>query len=1552
MDDNDTPEDNRDNAPADSEDSRDATAAPQARTPPVVGLGGSAGSIQALQAFFASVPAHTGLAYVVVLHLSGEHESTLAELLQRSTQMTVLQVQESQRFEPDTVYVIPPRKSLRAIDGYLQLAELPRGRYPHTAVDLFFRTLADTHGANAAAIVLSGVDGDGAIGIKRVKERGGLTIAQDPEEAQYGGMPRAAVGTGMVDWVLPVEQMADRVLTYFRLAQQIKLPPEQGPQPAQMPQQPGSADEAALRDVLTFLRTRTGRDFSYYKRATILRRIGRRMQVNGIEDLPGYLTCLRTRPGEAGALLQDLLISVTNFFRDANCFTALEGNLPRLFQNKTSGDSLRVWVAACATGEEAYSIAMMLSEHARTLESAPQIQIFATDLDEDAIRTAREGIYPATIEADVSEERLRRFFVKEHRGYRVRRELREMVLFAVHDVLKDSPFSRLELVACRNLLIYLNRDAQARALETFHFALGPGGLLFLGSSESVEDGSALFSVLDKKHRIYVHRSTPRIGLPVAPGPGTLAIALEAQQSARATSPVTVAGPAFAQAAITARPGAALDGRATSWGELHFKLLEHLASPSLLVDAEHDIVHLSPSAGRFLQYGGGEPSRNLLRAIHPGLRIELRAALYQAAQAEAPIDVPPVPVDLNGAPLSVAMTVTPVPDIAPGLLLVTLRAAATPGELARPGEEGAEATESVPLAHHLDRELERLKAHLRDTVEQYEASTEELKASNEELQAMNEELRSATEELETSREELQSINEELTTVNHELKNKVDELGHSNSDMQNLMDATAIATVFLDREMRITRYTPSAVALFNLIPTDVGRPLTDLTSQLDYAGLGDDAQRVLDRLVPVEREVSEAGGNWYLARTLPYRTLDDRIAGVVLTFVDITERKRGQEALRRSEERFSAIVNQAAVGVVQVSPGGRVTFANQCCQELLGYSDGELNGSILLDAVHAPDRAATERLLEGLMRDGEHFRTESRWLRKDGSVIWMHISGNSLLNPDGQPSSILVGTDITERKRAEEALRRSEEHLRLIIENAVEYAIFSTDRERRVTTWSAGARRMLGYAEDEVLGQRYDIIFTDEDRTAGVPQHETEKAEREGSATEDGFRLRKNGERFWASGALTPMRDASGQVVGFVKVLRDQTDVRTAHEALERSRAELIAALDQQQRIGAELEAANTQKDRFIAVLSHELRNPLAAIGSAAQALQLGALKAKVRTRASQIVLRQTNVMRLLLDDLLDVSRLRLGKLALTLQPVPIGTVVNMALESSRGTIEGAGQHLTVGIPDRTLLVDADPMRLAQVLSNLLGNAAKYTPGGGHIELKAEVRGDSLALSVTDDGAGMSPETVGSMFEMFWQRSIADQAEQAERGRSGLGIGLALARSLVALHDGTISGASDGLGKGSRFTVVLPLSRAAAPAPTAVVAPRPSDVPAPPLKILIGDDNTDTAWSIAQLLKLSGHELQVAYSGAEALRLAGEWRPDVAVLDIDLPDLSGYDIARRIRTEPWGRAMLLVAATGWAQADDARTAVGAGFDTHLAKPVDMSALEALLQQHAVNGAGGSA
>ncbi len=870
---------------------------------PMVGLGGSAGSVQALTEFFRAMPPDSGMVFVVVLHLSPSHESTLAEILGRATTMHVVQAEDGQKVQPDHVYVIPPGKYLTTVNGHLRLIDLQSERGKRVAVDLFFRSLADTHGPHAAAVVLSGADGDGAIGIKRIKERGGLTIAQDPDEAEHPGMPRASIGTGMVDWVLPIADIPRRLLAYRDNEIRLKLPPEESPEPAQRGLSKDD-NEAALRDVLVFLRTRTGCDFSYYKRATIVRRIARRMQVNGVEDVPTYLNHLRTHLGEAGALLQDLLISVTNFFRDRESFKALEEHITTLFQDKGPGDTLRVWVPACATGEEAYSIAMILLEHAEHLEAPPTLQIFACDLDDAAIRVARAGHYAAAITADVSEQRLRRFFVQDHHGYHVRRELREMVLFATHNLLKDAPFSRMDLISCRNLLIYLSSEAQNRVLDTFHFSLRPDGRLFLGTSESIDDSSRLFRVLDKRHRIYGRLLGQRMGLPMPTGPGSL-LPVIAAGSLMQSAPI-VHGKRFTQ-------GAAIQHTASSWqgfehaslAELHFRLVERLAPPSVIINADQEIVHLSEHASTFLRFTSGEPSMNILRVVHPMLRGELRSALFRASETNDIVEAKGVPCEIDDLSWLIDLRVSPASELAPGCYLVIFdKHSAT---IQEDGSQAELAPSHEHFVRHLERELEQTRARLRDIVDQSEASTEELKASNEELQAMNEELRSATEELETGREELQSINEELTTVNQEMKVKVDEIAHANSDLQNLMASTSIATVFLDRNLAITRYTPSAVRLFHLIPGDVGRPLAHLNPRLDYPDLMADAEQVLRSLVPVEREV-RGNGDWFLARIQPYRTLEDHIGGAVLTFVDITERRKATEALREQLaelERFNTV-----------------------------------------------------------------------------------------------------------------------------------------------------------------------------------------------------------------------------------------------------------------------------------------------------------------------------------------------------------------------------------------------------------------------------------------------------------------------------------------------------------------------------------------------------------------------------------------------------------------------------------------------------------------------
>lgn len=1102
------------------------------RKVPVVGLGGSAGSIEALQEFFAAMAPHSGLAFVVVIHLATEHQSMLGEVLQRCTRMRVMQVTERLHIEPDSVYVIPPGMLLQSEDGALRLSQIPEGRATHVAVDVFFRTLADSHGPHAAAVVLSGLDDDGSIGIKRVKERGGLTVAQDPDQALHGSMPRNAIATGMIDWVLPVRDMPGRLLQYFRLEQAVELPPEEAP--ADSPSLAGRG-ESELRDVLTFLRTRTGRDFNQYKRATVLRRIGRRMQVNGVDNLAGYLNCLRTRPGECVELLNDLLISVTNFFRDPDCFHALAGQIPSLFEGKGPNDVVRAWVIACATGEEAYSVAILLSEYARTLEAPPVIQVFATDLDDEAVQAARDGVYPAAIEADVSEERLRRFFLKEQRGYRVRRQLRESVLFAVHDVLQNSPFSRLDLVTCRNLLIYLSREAQQRVVEIAHFALVPHGRLFVGSSESAEDDPKLFSVVDKKHRIYVQRPPVR-GARVLPAAASMLTHSSELQYPMRNTPVA-AGHAFEQGQASAAAG--LREAPRHWAEMHLQLLERLAPPSVLVDADYDIVHLSPSAGRFLHLAGGEPSRNLLKSVQPELRLDLRAALYQAALHGQEVEVPPVAMSMAGGTVVAGLRVAPAHEAGETLFLVLFDVRPAPGETTR---QEAGRLPADPLARHLDAEIERLKSHLLETVEQYEASSEELKASNEELQAVNEEMRAATEELETSREELQSINEELTTVNHELTEKVEELSQANSDMQNLMDATRIATIFLDRELRIMRFTPAAVALFNLIPGDLGRPLTDMATQLDYPQLGDDARRVLERLVPIEREVGQSDGGWFLARLMPYRTHEDRIAGVVFTFIDITERKQAEEV----RMWLSAVVSSSSDAIISFALDETILSWNTGAHKLFGFTPEEAIGQPMSMLQGERSEEHLRMLAEvAAGRSVEIVDTVRR--RKDGGRVHVALTASPIRDAGGR---LLAGTalarDIGAQRAAAEALRQSEERLRLIMENAVEYAIFSMDLERRVTTWNAGARRLLGFTEDEMLGRPGDVIFTPEDQAANAPEKEARTARREGRAADERLHMRKDGSRFRGTGIMMLMRNQSQEAVGFLKILRDLSRAEPAPE----------------------------------------------------------------------------------------------------------------------------------------------------------------------------------------------------------------------------------------------------------------------------------------------------------------------------------------------------------------------------------------------------------------------
>lgn len=852
------------------------------QTPPqflVVGVGASAGGVEALQAFFTHVPPESGCAYVVILHLSPEFESNLASILQAVTSLPVTQVSARVRVEPGQIYVIPPSKHLTIVDGHIVilLTTLPGER--RAPIDIFFRTLADSHHEHGVCVILSGTGSDGSLGLKKVKERGGAVFVQHPDEAIWAEMPRSAIATDMVDEVLPVAAIPARIAAYEAALGTVIIPAE----PEQRPEE----QQHALREIFTLLRLRTGHDFSEYKRPTLLRRIERRIRVRGLPDLPAYARFLHDAPDEAHALLKDFLISVTHFFRDAEAFVALgQEALPRLFAERRPDDQVRIWVMGCATGEEAYSIAMLCVEQIEDNPDGPSVQLFATDIDEAALARARAGLYTATDLADISPERLRRFFVREGHHYRVRRELRERILFTSHNLLKDPPFSQLDLISCRNVLIYLDHTAHERVVGTFHFALKPGGYLFLGTAETVDGAGDLFTSLNYPQRLFQRRQGGR--LPV-----------------RAAAILSLPSPAPPSTPSPAEQGEQPHERISS-SELHQRLLEQYAPPSLVVDADYEIVHLSERAGRYLQMMGGAPTTNLLTLIRPELRSELRAALFQATQHQANVEARNLNVRIDAQAEHVTLHVRPVlprGDSARGLLLVLFEPEAAGPRDVEPLEPGN--AESAP---QLEEELRRLRVRLRTSSEQYELQAEELTSTNEELQALIEELRVSSEELETSKEELQALNEELRTVNQELKVKVEEATQTSADLQNLVNATDIATIFLDRRLCIKRYTPAALTLFNLITADHGRPLSDVTHQLHEVDVLAEAERVLNTFQPVEREVRASDGRVYVLRILPYREADDRIGGVVLTFVDITARAHAEAARCESEARLQQLYDQ--------------------------------------------------------------------------------------------------------------------------------------------------------------------------------------------------------------------------------------------------------------------------------------------------------------------------------------------------------------------------------------------------------------------------------------------------------------------------------------------------------------------------------------------------------------------------------------------------------------------------------------------------------------------
>ncbi|MBE0539791.1 MAG: PAS domain-containing protein [Verrucomicrobia bacterium] len=837
---------------------------------PIIGIGASAGGLEALERFLSHVPKKSGLAFVIVQHLDPTRKGIMPELLQRATAMRVIQVKDRTPVQTDQVYVIPPNKDMSILHGVLHLLEPASPRGLRLPIDFFLRSLAQDQQEHSIAVILSGMGSDGTLGLRDVKEKGGLVLVQDLATAKFDGMPRSAIDSGLADIVAPVDELPGRILAFLQ-----RTPLVQTSERALE-----DKTRSALDKAIILLRTHTGHDFSLYKKNTFYRRIERRMGIHQIDKIAAYIRYLQENSQELDLLFKELLIGVTSFFRDPAVWEELRSSvLPALLAKRPSGHAVRAWVPGCSTGEEAYSLAMVFKEAVGKLKPAKNftLNVFATDLDKDAIDKARHGVYPANVAADVSPARLARFFTKFEGGYRVASEIREMVVFAPQSLIQDPPFTKLDILSCRNLLIYLAPEMQKKLIPLFHYSLAPAGILLLGSAETIGGFTDLFASLGGKTRLYRRTESALREGPIE-FPSSFAPRLPAGAEERPETKTPLSLQTLADQLV----------------------LEHYAAPTVLANDKGNILYVSGRTGKYLEPAAGKANWNIFAMAREGLRYELTSAFQKALGRKGPVEFKGLRVRSNGGEHYVDITVQQLAEPEPlrGLVIIVFADVNAPLETKPAGPLGkhGQATVHKVRLTELERKHQQVCMELQTTREEMQSSQEELRSTNEEMQSTNEELQSTNEELTTSKEEMQSLNEELQTVNTELQAKVDELSRSNNDMKNLLNSTDIATLFLDNELRVRRFTTQATKIIQLIPGDVGRPITDLASDLLYPELPTDAREVLQKLGFAERPVRARDGRWFTVRIMPYRTLDDRIDGVVITFTDITVAKRLEAQLR--------------------------------------------------------------------------------------------------------------------------------------------------------------------------------------------------------------------------------------------------------------------------------------------------------------------------------------------------------------------------------------------------------------------------------------------------------------------------------------------------------------------------------------------------------------------------------------------------------------------------------------------------------------------------------
>jgi two-component system, chemotaxis family, CheB/CheR fusion protein len=1362
-------------------------AAARVRRFPIVGIGASAGGLEAFIQLLDPIPPGLGMAFVLIQHLDPTHPSRLVEALARKTDMPVQEIVDGMVVRPGNVYVIPPNTEVSVLGGAFAVSpRAQRPGKPHMPIDVFFRGLAAERRSQAIGVVLSGTASDGTEGLRAIKAEGGVALVQNPGTAKFSGMPESALAAGVVDLSLTVPDLASELI---RLARH----PYLSTPAAEPPPHPGA--DADLQKVLVTLRDAVGVDFSDYKEGTIRRRLARRMAVRKADTLKDYTALLQGSEEEAQALLDDILIHVTSFFRDAEVFGALKARVfPDILKHKPAKAPIRMWVAGCSTGEEVYSLAISLFEFLEGTRSKRPIQIFGTDLSETAIGRVRAGVYPDSAVSNLSPKQLQRFFARVEDGYRISKDIRDLCIFVRHDLARDPPFAKLDLISCRNLLIYFNPALQQRTLEMFHYCLNTPGFLLLGHSESVPGRQELFSAADKANKIFARTAVPRRLRPS----GSRMVPTTAGAAAGGRAP---ADPGVPPLDLSKRVD-------------HF-LLAQYAPPGVIVTEGLQVVEFRGRTAAYLEPPPGQPQGNLLKMAREGLLAELRVALGHAKKGMTTVRREGVRFEVDGATRICNIVVEPIggtPEPKERLFAVLFEHV-PPGPAVDEPEPRRAGGKRRGTEDALEHELKATKEYLQSVIGEHQQASDALASTNEELVSSNEELQSMNEELETSKEELQSTNEELTTLNDEMQNRNQELNQLNNDVTNLLNGVEISIVIVDAALRVRRFTSQARTTMNLLPADVGRPISDIRPNVRVAHLDQLITEVMETVTSKELEVQDREGRWYRLQIRPYKTVDNKIDGAFLSLVDVDSLKRAQEAAEWGREYASGIVEAVQVPLLALDDKLVVQSANAAFYEVFGASKAE---------------------------------TEGRGLLELGKGQW------AVAELQRRLAEVLPGNKEFQNLRVEGKFPR--------------------------------------------LGMR----------------------------------------TMWLS--ARPVRSGAGMSPRILLAIEDITDREHAEQGRDR-------LLQHAQAAEASAEQATLAKDRFLAVLSHELRTPLSAL-----LLQVTLLRRRVAEgadieRTLDAIERAARIQARLTDDLLDVSRIISGKLDLAIERVDIVAVVREAIEMVRAMADGKSVTLEATLDESVGPVLGDPIRLRQVVWNLLTNAIKATPEGGRIATGLDRIDGRARIEVRDTGVGIESAFLPHAFDVF------TQGQAAKSG--GLGLGLAIVRHVVEQHKGTVEGASPGPGQGATFTVTLPvvLEPALAGATDALGPVRVKRAPRAAaqlldldgLRVLVVEDDPETRDPLVEMLRSSGAEVRAATSASQAMQIFQEFRPQVLLSDIGMPTEDGHSLIRRIRElgPAGGGDVRALALTAMASARDRQAALAAGFNMHLAKPIGFDELtDALL------------